>query len=71
MDRNLDGFYFRVCRNGKWESVCFSDLTDAEMDKVLANKGEQWLKSLCKGLGNTIKGIGEQCDIVVKGEECE
>lgn len=63
MDRNLDGYYFRVCRNGKWESVCFSDLTDAEMDKVLANKGEQWLKSLCKGLGNTIRQIGDQLDI--------
>lgn len=64
MNRNLDGVYFRVERNGKWESVCFSDLTEAEMDEVLANRNEQWLKSMCKILGQTIRNIGEQCDIV-------
>lgn len=35
VNRDLDGIYFRVKRNKRWESVCFSDLTDEEMDKVL------------------------------------
>lgn len=25
--RNMDGVYFRVKRDGKYEPVCFSDLT--------------------------------------------
>lgn len=69
MDRHLDGVYFRVNRNGKWESVCFSDLTEEQMDEVLKNKNEEWLKGMCKILGRTIKAMGDQCDIVLKGEE--
>ena len=33
MDRNLDGIYFRVQRDGKWENACFSDLTQEEMER--------------------------------------
>lgn len=25
--RNLDGVYFRVERDGKWENVCFTSIT--------------------------------------------
>lgn len=35
MNRELDGYYFRVKREDKWENICFSDLTDEEMDKML------------------------------------
>lgn len=69
--RNLDGVYFRVERNGKWENVCFSDLTEEEMDKVMSNKDADWLKGLCKRLGNVIKEIGDQFDIVCGYEEVE
>lgn len=31
MDRKLDGVYFRIKRNDKWENVCFSDLTEEDM----------------------------------------
>lgn len=64
MDRKLDGVFFRVNRNGKWQSVCFSDLTDAEMDEVLEAKSREWIKSLCKILGKTMKQIGDELDIV-------
>lgn len=30
--RELDGVYTRVERNGHWYGVCFSDLTDEEQD---------------------------------------
>ena len=30
--RELDGVYTCVERNGHWYSVCFSDLTDEEQD---------------------------------------
>ena len=64
MNRNLDGCYFRVERDGKWQNVCFSDLTSDERDTVMDDRGEEWLKSLCCHLADTIKEIGDQLDIV-------
>jgi hypothetical protein len=61
--RNLDGVYFRVHRNGKWQNICFSDLTEEEKDKMLESKNSQWLRNLCKALGSTIRRIGDQLDI--------
>ena len=66
MNRNLDGIYFRVNRNGKWCNVCFSDLTDKEKIEVMQNKDETWLKSLCITLGNSIKRIGDELDLVAE-----
>ena len=60
MNRNLDGVYFRI---GK-ENICFSDLTDEQKTNVMKNKDTEWLKSLCIILGNTIKEIGDQLDII-------
>ena len=31
---DLDGIYFRVERNGKWQSLCVSDLTLEELKSV-------------------------------------
>lgn len=64
MNRDLDGIYFRVKRGQRWESVCFSDLTDEEMDKVLEGHTADWLKSTCKILGRTIRRIGDELEIV-------
>ena len=64
MDRNLDGYYFRVCRNGCWESVCFSDLTEEQMNEVLKDRSDKWLKSLCVGLGMTLKQMGDAADVI-------
>lgn len=38
MIRNLDGCYFRVKREGKWQNICFSDLTKDERDEVTNGK---------------------------------
>nr|DAU89107.1 MAG TPA: hypothetical protein [Caudoviricetes sp.] len=62
--RELDGVYFRVKRGKHWESICFSDLSDEEMDKVLEGHSVEWLKKTCKILGRTIKRIGDEQDIV-------
>ncbi len=62
--RNLDGIYFRVCRDDKWDSVCFSDLTHEEMEQVMKSKDNDWLKSLCIQLGRRIRDIGDELDIV-------
>lgn len=59
----IDGVYFRVQRNNRWEDICFSDLTEAEQDEMMKDRSEIWLKSLCKILGNTIYKLGEQFSI--------
>ena len=66
MNRNLDGVYFRVKRDGKWCNICFSDLDDIEKIGVMQNKDETWLKSLCITLGNSIKRIGDELDLVAE-----
>lgn len=62
--RNLDGVYFRVERDGKWDNVCFSDMTKEERNKVMENRDIEWLKSMCQILADAIADIGEQFDIV-------
>lgn len=62
--RNLDGIYFRVKRDEKWDNVCFSDMTQDEMENVMNNRDIDWLKSMCIQLGKTIRSIGDQLDIV-------
>lgn len=66
--RDLDGCYFRVERNGKWENICFSDLTEAERGKVMANKGIPWVISLCGHLANSLRAFGEAFDVVGRDE---
>lgn len=61
--RNLDSVYFRVERDGKWDNVCFSDMTKEERNKVMENRDSEWLKSMCQILADTIADIGEQFDI--------
>ena len=66
MNRDLDGVYFRIKRDNKWQDICFSDLTYEEMDYVLKDKHEEWLRNMCKILGKTIKNIGDELDIVME-----
>ena len=40
MDRNLDGCYFRIKRNEKWQNICFSDLSDSERSSVMNGRNK-------------------------------
>ncbi len=64
INRNLDGVYFRIERDGKWDSICFSDLTEDEMKSVMKGRDIEWLQSLAIILGNTIKALGNQFDLI-------
>lgn len=64
MNRNLDNVLFKIDRNGKFCSVCFSDLTEEEMLQVLEGWDNASLKRLCVILGKTIKKIGKELDLV-------
>ena len=69
MNRELDGVYFRIERNGKWQSICFSDLTEEEREKVCEGRNAEWLKSLSYHLADCIKEIGELFNIVAGEQE--
>lgn len=64
MNRNLDGIYFRVERDGKWQNVCFSDLTEEEREKIGKDRPVTWWKSVACHLADMLKQIGEQFNIV-------
>lgn len=64
MDRDLDGVYFRVERDGKFDSVCFSDLAEVQMRDVLKGHSKEQLLEMCVILGKRIREIGDQLDIV-------
>ena len=65
MKRDLDGIYFRVQdEDGKWDDVCFSDLTEEQMDEMMEGRSEKWLKTLCRHLANVIKALGDDFNIV-------
>ena len=63
MNRNLDGIYFRVKRNGKYENVCFSDLTEAEREEVCKDRPAEWYRSVAYHLADCLKTIGNAMDI--------
>ncbi len=64
MDRKLDGIYFRVERDGKWQNICFSDLTIEERDKVGEGRSARWWQSVAYHLADVLKEIGDEFDIM-------
>jgi len=64
VQRNLDGCYFRVERNGKWQNVCFSDLTEEERNNIMADKKIPWFISLVNHLADSLHAMGDAFDIM-------
>lgn len=58
--RDLDPVYFRVCRDGLWLSLCFTDLTEDEQDSVTKDWQEENWKGLAYILADTIRKIGDE-----------
>ena len=52
MNRNLDGVYFRVKRDDKWQNICFTDLTNEETNTILEDRTGTWLLSMLEVLLN-------------------
>lgn len=59
MNRELDGYYFRIVRDGVGQSVCFTDLTKEERTVLLADKDEQFIRNLCCYLADRIQELGD------------
>ena len=56
-DYDLDGIYFRVERDGKWQSLCVSDLTPEELKSVTKDWECNQLSIVAKELSCTFKGL--------------
>lgn len=66
--RDLDSYYFRVNRDGNWQSVCFSDLTNKEMSEVGVGKSAQWWRDLACGLGKRLRALGDTLNVYIDDE---
>ena len=62
--RDLDGIYLRIKRNGKYQSLCLSDMTEEELEENLNSKNGEWLKGAVIHLASTLHEIGNLFDIV-------
>ena len=70
--RNLDGVYFRVKRDGKWQNICYSDMTTDERDEIARKRAEhatpeqqaQWWRSMADILADALYDMGERFGIV-------
>ena len=70
--RNLDGIYFRIERDGEWMNVCYSDMEQTERDEVARKRMEsatpeeqaQWWRSMADHLADQLYDMGEQLGVV-------
>ena len=60
MNRNLDGIYLRIKRNGKYQPICLSDMTKAELEENLNPDRGEWLKGAVIHLALTLHEIGDK-----------
>jgi len=63
LERNLDGIYYRLDREGKAHNKCFTDLTMEEQNNILEGYEKDQLIRMCQLLAGTIRQIGDQLDI--------
>ena len=64
MNRKLDGAYFRVKRNSKWQNVCFSDMNTEERLEVLKDKDIEFIKRLCLIMADELRRLGDELDVI-------
>lgn len=64
--RNLDGIFMRVERNGKYENVCLSDMTEIEITEAVSGMSNEWLRGAVVHLAMVIQYIGEECNLVME-----
>ena len=67
--RELDGMYFRVNRDGKWQNVCFTYMTREEQEATVKDRGTQWLNSMIFNLADVVIEIGDALDIATYERE--
>ena len=64
MNRNLDGIYLRIKRDGKYQAVCLSDMTKEELEEALNPERGEWLKGAVIHLAGRLRAVGDIFNIV-------
>ena len=64
MNRNLDGIYLRIKRDGKYQAVCLSDMTADELEETLDPERGDWLKGAVIHLAGQLRAVGDKFNIV-------
>ena len=64
MNRNLDGIYLRIKRDGKYQAVCLSDMTADELEETLDPGRGDWLKGAVIHLAGQLRAVGDKFNIV-------
>lgn len=67
--RELDGVYFRVKRNEKWQNICFSDMTEDEMKEVMKGRTLEWTQQLAIIMAQQLRKLGDMFDIMPTGSD--
>jgi len=63
-ERELDGIFYRVMRDGKSCSLCFTDLTEQEQTEVLDDYEKDSLLRMCMILAGRLRTVGDQFGII-------
>lgn len=71
MNRNLDGIYLRVKRDGNYQPICLSDMTKEELEETLNPERGEWLKGAVIHLALTLHAIGDAFGIEGTGGHSE
>ena len=71
IERELDGIYYRVERDGKWYNLCFTDLTTTEQEEMIKKYDAEGLKRMVMLLAKILRDIGDTFNIVAKDEDDE
>lgn len=66
---NMDGMYFRVERNGKFENICLSDMTNEERLKKMDWWNTDNMKSVINFLCETLREIGDTYGFIASDPE--
>ena len=59
----LCGIYFRVERKGKFEDVCFTDMTELEQKRAIYDFSPEALRNMCMVLAGVVRNLGDMFDI--------
>ena len=67
--RSLDSVYVRVERNGKSQTLSFTDLIEPEQQKYLATLDRDGLERMCMLMASAVRGIGDLFGLSFVGME--
>ena len=71
IERDIDGIYYRVERDGKWCNRCFTDLTTDEQAEMIKEYDTEGLKRMIMLLAKILRDVGDKFNIIAKDEEDE